>query len=95
MIYTRRQRFGRLQLSVRCNKFLARVCVMLLLVTAGLLAGVFLATYHQHPQHLLLKDDVQELQEWLQEKERINEHIVRVCEKYGQTAREEFKRNVI
>ena len=62
---------------------------MFLLVAAGVLAGVFF--YLQLPTQLLLTEDIQELQEWLREKERINEHIVKVCEKYGQTAREEFK----
>ena len=62
---------------------------MFLLVAAGVLAGVFL--YLQLPTQLLLTEDIQELQEWLREKERINEHIVKVCEKHGQTAREEFK----
>ena len=61
--------------------------MVLLLVTAGLLAVVLLITYHQLPSHLLLKDQFQELQEWLQEKERINEHIVKVCAKYGKTAK--------
>ena len=58
-------------------------------MAAGVLAGVFF--YLQLPTQLLLTEDIQELQEWLREKERINEHIVKVCEKYGQTAREEFK----
>ena len=62
---------------------------MFLLMAAGVLAGVFF--YLQLPTQLLLTEDIQELQEWLREKERINEHIVKVCEKYGQTAREEFK----
>ena len=87
MIYVRRQRFGRLSSSVsRVTNLLARVGGVLLLITVGLLA-VLLISYHQLPSHLLLKDQFQELQEWLQEKERINEHIVKVCEKYGKTAR--------
>ena len=66
---------------------------MTVLVTAGLLAGVFLTTYHQLPSYLLQTGDFQEFQEWLLEKERINEHIVKVCEKFGETARKKFNRN--
>ena len=92
MINVRKQRFARLRLSVSSNELLARLGVVLLLGTAGLLAGFFLSTNHQLPSQLLQTDEFQKLQEWLKEKKRINEHIVKVCEKYGETAREMFKR---
>ena len=92
MINVRKQRFARLRLSVSSNELLARLGVILLLGTAGLLAGIFLSTNHQLPSQLLQTDEFQKLQEWLKEKKRINEHIVKVCEKYGETAREMFKR---
>merc|ERR1712079_793132 len=41
-------------------------------------------TPRQTSQELL---DSQELQEWLAEKNRMNDHIVQVCSRYGHTAR--------
>ena len=64
-----------------------------LLVTAGLLVGVLLSIYYELPSHLLQTEEYEEFQEWLLEKERINDHIVKVCEKYGETAREKINRH--
>ena len=95
MIYVRRERFVWLVLSSEVTN-ISRVRVRLL-VTAGLLAGVLLSTYHQLRSQLTLLTDIQEFQEfqefqeWLLEKERINDHIVKVCEKYGDSAREKLK----
>ena len=42
----------------------------------------------QEVQSNLESEEEEEFQEWLQEKKRLNDHIVNVCQKYGQTARE-------
>ena len=69
-----------------------RAGILTILVTAGLLvSGLLISVYPEVPSHLLHTD---EFQQWLLEKERINNQIVKTCEKYGKTAREKLKRNI-
>ena len=78
--------------SSGCNRLNDRAGVLTILVTAGLLvSGLLISVYPEVPSHLLHTD---EFQQWLLEKERINKHIVKTCEKYGKTAREKLKRNI-
>ena len=93
MVYIKNNRFViQCPVASGCDRPIDRAGIVTILVTGGLLvSGLLISVYPEVPSHLLHTD---EFQQWLLEKERINNHIVKTCEKYGETAREKLKRNI-
>ena len=77
--------------SVQCTGVYI-TCAGVIVVTMVLLCPLSW-TPRQTSQELLDSQELQELQEWLAEKNRMNDHIVQVCSRYGNTARKLLYRN--